>query len=80
MIVLLLLVAPLTGPFQLCRTIGIKVTGIDAAARPPVGLILGHNLASNLGHATDGSAPGLVITIGGYRRWRCPPAALTLAP
>jgi len=56
------------------------VTGIDAAARPPVGLILGHNLTSNLGHATDGSAPGLLITIGGYRRWRCPPAALTLAP
>jgi hypothetical protein len=47
------------------------VTGVDAAARlrvglifavseagrPVLGLILGHNLASTLGRATDGSAP-----------------------
>jgi hypothetical protein len=43
------------GLSNFAATIGIGVTGVDAASRLPVGLILGHNLASTLGHATDGS-------------------------
>ena len=56
-VIALLIVASLTGPSNFDATIGIEATGVDAAARPPVGLILGHDLASTPGCATDGSAP-----------------------
>jgi hypothetical protein len=45
------------GLSNFAATIGIAATGVDAAARLPVGLILRRNLARTLGHATDGSAP-----------------------
>jgi hypothetical protein len=33
------------------------VFGVFEAGRPVLGLVIWHNLASILGHATDGSAP-----------------------
>jgi hypothetical protein len=47
---------PLARPFQLCRHDRHRGDWRRRGLRLAVGLILGHNLASTLGHATDGSA------------------------
>jgi len=78
--VALLLVALSLGLSNFAAAVGIGVTGIDARTRlrvglifgvfeagmPIVGLLLGHGLASRLGHAAHWIGAGLLIATGMY--------------
>jgi manganese efflux pump family protein len=76
----LLLVAVSLGLSNLAASVGIGVSGIDARTRlrvgavfavfetgmPILGLLLGHGLASTLGHAAHWIGAVLLIATGGY--------------
>jgi hypothetical protein len=79
-VIALLLVAPLTGPFHLCRQYrhrgDWRRRRRPAARRPdPQAQPRQHPWVR---HRWIGA--GLLIAIGGYRRQRCPPIAFTLVP
>ncbi len=76
----LLLVAVAVGLSNFAAAVGIGVSGVDARTRlriglvfglfeagmPLVGLLLGHGLAEELGHAARWTAAGILAACGGY--------------
>jgi manganese efflux pump family protein len=76
----LLLVAVAVGLSNFAAAVGIGVSGVDARTRlriglvfglfeagmPLVGLLLGHGLAEDLGHAARWTAAGILAACGGY--------------